>query len=164
MRRAGKVLVCSAAMRNGCFLAILMTCLAPAAALRAGDTADAGVRAPELPADPRASGQGGEAALAARAHKLREARDEAVRAPAQQAELALARARAAQDPAARARSLAIAEAALALAEARGALLKERELASSTARRRVEAERRAEKARTLLRAAQGVGPQPASGKP
>jgi hypothetical protein len=163
MRRVGQLLVCSAAMRSGCFLALLITCLVPLAALRAQDASDASVpaAASRSATDPRPSMPEEEAALAARAHKLRE---EAVRAPALQAELALARARAAKDPAARARSLAIAQAALALAEARGALLKERELTNSAAHRRLEAERRADKARTLLRAAQGAGQQPVSGQP
>ncbi len=149
-------------MRRGCFLAISITCLASASALRAEDTAAGDAGAERTRHGPV---QGEEdAALAARAHKLREAPEEAVRAPAQQAELALARARAAQDPATRARSLAIAQAALALAEARVALLKERELTSSTARRKVEAERRAEQARTLLRQAQRIDPRPDGGQP
>lgn len=147
-------------MRSGCFLAVLMTCLAPAATLRAQGMPDAGVHAPEV----RAATSRPEDTLAARARKLREERDEAVRAPAQQAELALARARAAHDPSARARSLAIAEAALTLAEARVALLKERELVSSAARRRSEAQRRAENAQALLRAARESSAQAPEGKP
>ena len=148
-------------MRSGCILAITITCLASASALRAQD---AGVGDAGAERAVNASAEGEDAALAARAHKLRDARDEAVRAPAQQAELALARARATQDSAARARSLSIAQAALALAEARVALLQERELTSSTARRRIEAERRAQKARALLQEAQRVGPAPDGGRP
>jgi hypothetical protein len=80
---------------------------------------------------------------------LESAHVEAVRAPAEQAKLALQRAESAKDPGTKARDLAIARAALALAEARSALLHESELSTSAARRKVEAKERAERARTAL---------------
>jgi hypothetical protein len=139
-------------MRSGYLLATLLTCLAQADSVRAD--AAAGSDAGALLA--------GEAdgALRQRLKKLlAEARDEAVRAPAEQAELALSRAHAAHDAKSKERNLAIARAALALAEARAALLRERELWSSSTRRRVEAARRAETARALLKQAEQTNGQP-----
>jgi hypothetical protein len=146
-------------MRKGSLLAMsaLLTCLVQEAGVRAEGSDDGGMRAAgarEVGAAGAPRAQSDEAALAHKVGQvLAEARDEAVRAPAKQAELALARAQSSQDVAAKARQLAIAHAALALAEARAALLRERELFSSTSRRRLEAARRAQQARTLLKQAE-----------
>jgi hypothetical protein len=152
-------------MRKGSLLAtsVFLTCLTQGARVRAEGAADAGASV-AAQAQPSADVELGQKL----AKVLAEARDEAVRAPAKQAELALSRAGSSQDAGAKARQLAIARAALALAEARVALLRERELLSSTTRRRLEAARRAEQARTLLKQAEQPCPAcstaKASGQP
>lgn len=142
-------------MRKGTLLATVLTCFAQAGSALAEDAGPPAASAAE-PVDARAAArfQDDEASLAQKLAKVSAAaHDEAVRAPAKQAELALARARGSKDSAAKARQLGIARAALALAEARVELLRERELSSSATRRRLEAARRAEQARTLLKQAE-----------
>jgi hypothetical protein len=131
-------------MRTGFFMALLLTCLGPALDVRAE-----GPREPDAQASSQANAPQDEA-LAARVDAvLKSAEVEAVRAPAEQAKLALARARTLRDAQAQERSLAIARAALALAEARVLLLRERELWSAARRRGSEAKERAERARSTL---------------
>jgi hypothetical protein len=130
-------------MRTGFFMALFLTCLAPALAARA-EGPDADAQASDRSSVPE------DEALAARVDAvLKSAEVDAVRAPAEQAKLALARARTLRDAQAQERSLAIARAALALAEARALLLRERALWSAATRRGAEAKERAEKARRAL---------------
>ena len=92
---------------------------------------------------------------------------EVVRTPAEQARLALERANALtakNDDRGAARSLAIARAALALAEARSALLHERELFASATLRKQEAEQRAKSASAALARAKEAAPPSSAAQP
>jgi hypothetical protein len=119
-------------------------------------TAPCGADGGDKPAPSQAPGQSEDDLTARVDALLAQAKVDAIRAPAEQAKLALARARELRGADEKERSIAIARAALALAEARVALVRERELLTSATRRAAEASARAEKARlALARTKQGV---------